>query len=260
MNQSFDDYYLSLYGGRWPSLRRALLEESRSVPFTGSRLVSPYYMDSGSIRAAESLRPAESGIVLDACAAPGGKSLVLASSLFEGATLLSNEVSRERRRRLLNVLDSHLSAEAKALVSVSGFDAAALGGRADQRNRFAGVLLDAPCSSERHVLQNENALSRWTPARPRFLARRQWALLSSCFLLLKPGAPLVYVTCALSPEENDGVAGRLIAKYGDKAALDPPCFPEGEKTAFGRIILPDFSGGAGPMYVARFVKTHGRAD
>jgi 16S rRNA (cytosine1407-C5)-methyltransferase len=253
-NEDFDDYYQALYGGRWINLRKALLEKSPSVPFDNSRLVSPYYMDPASVRAAESLRLTESGTILDACAAPGGKSLVIASSLPQGAFLRANELSRERRRRLLKVLDSHLSGETRVRVTVSGFDAAALGGKAACRETFSGVLLDAPCSSERHVIQNEKALSLWTAARPRFLARRQWALLSSCFLMLEPGASLVYATCALSAEENDGVAEKLLAKYGDGAVLDPPCFPEGEQTRFGRIILPDYSGGSGPLYVARFLK------
>jgi 16S rRNA (cytosine1407-C5)-methyltransferase len=98
------------------------------------------------------------------------------------------------------------------------------------------------------------ALAKWTPARPRFLARRQWALLSSAFLLLQNGGSLVYVTCAITSEENDGVAARLLEKYRDEAVLDMPDFPEGESTEYGRIILPDESGGMGPMYVARFGK------
>jgi 16S rRNA (cytosine1407-C5)-methyltransferase len=255
INEDFEDYYRALYGARWKNLREALLEKSPSVPFGASRLTLPYHMDPASVRAAESLRLSETGTILDACAAPGGKSLVVATALSGDAVLLANELSRERRRRLLNVLDSHLPAETRARVSVSGFNAASLGGRADQRERFSGVLLDAPCSSERHVIQNEKALSQWTKARPRFLARRQWALLSSCFLMLKPGASLVYATCAISAEENDGVAGRLLTRYGDRAVLDPPDFPEGEQTRFGRIILPDCSGGGGPMYVARFLNS-----
>jgi 16S rRNA (cytosine1407-C5)-methyltransferase len=211
-------------------------------------------MDPASVRAAESLRLTENGTIFDACAAPGGKSLVIASSLPPAAFLAANELSRERRRRLLQVLDSHLPDGVRARVTVSGFDAASLGGKAAYREKFSGVLLDAPCSSERHVIQNEKILSRWSCARSRFLARRQWALLSSCFLMLKPGASLVYATCALSAEENDGVAERLLAKYGNRVALDPPGFSEGEQTRFGRIILPDCSGGSGPMYVARFSK------
>jgi 16S rRNA (cytosine1407-C5)-methyltransferase len=57
------------------------------------------------------------------------------------------------------------------------------------------------------------------------------------------------------------VAGRLLEKYGTspgpkagRVQLDPPDFSEGEETRYGRIILPDLSGGMGPMYVARFRK------
>jgi 16S rRNA (cytosine1407-C5)-methyltransferase len=53
------------------------------------------------------------------------------------------------------------------------------------------------------------------------------------------------------------VVRRLLGKYGDQVVPDEPDFSEGEKTAFGRIILPDASGGLGPMYVARFSKKSG---
>ena len=72
--------------------------------------------------------------------------------------------------------------------------------------------------------------------------------------MLQPGASLVYVTCAISEEENDGVASRLLNKYRDEALPDEPDFPEGEKTALGRLILPDVSGGIGPLYLALFRK------
>jgi 16S rRNA (cytosine1407-C5)-methyltransferase len=75
-------------------------------------------------------------------------------------------------------------------------------------------------------------------------------LLSAAFLLLRPGASLVYATCALSPEENDGVVARLVAKYGAEVVLDKADFTEGEETRFGRLILPDEDGGLGPMYIA----------
>jgi 16S rRNA (cytosine1407-C5)-methyltransferase len=194
-----------------------------------------------------------SGLILDACAAPGGKSLVIAAALPAPLRLLCNELSGDRRRRLAEVLDRHLDGEKRSRVSVSGFDAAAQGRRKSEHGRFAAILLDAPCSSEAHVLRDPSALGAWTPARPRFLCKRQWALLSSAFLLLEAGGSLVYATCALNHEENDGVARRLLEKYGDEAILDPPDFSEGEAAEFGRMILPDRDG-QGPMYVARFRK------
>jgi 16S rRNA (cytosine1407-C5)-methyltransferase len=211
-------------------------------------------LDRASVLAAKSLRLPDEGTVLDACAAPGGKTLVIASAMGAGVRLLANELSSERRRRLSNVLDEHLGVETRERVTVSGFDAAALGGRKGEHGRFGAVLLDAPCSSERHVLSDPKALGQWTAARPRSLAQRQWALLSGAFLLLKAGGSLVYATCALSTEENDGVAWRLLKKYGAAVELDAPDFSEGEQTEYGKIILPDVSLGIGPMYVARFRK------
>jgi 16S rRNA (cytosine1407-C5)-methyltransferase len=259
-------------------LRESLLKERSAYSFSEG-LTAPYFLDYASVLAARSLRlpdtppapdaqdlpfapnaldapptqPEKSFTVLDACAAPGGKSLVIASRLPPGALLLSNEFSSERRRRLADSLDKHLCGEKRRQVRVCGFDAAAQGRRKSEHGRYAAILVDAPCSSEAHVLKDERALAAWTIARPRFLAGRQWALLSSAFLLLEPSGSLVYATCAITQEENDGVARRLLKKYGAQAVLDPPEFSEGEKTQFGHVILPDRCG-LGPLYVARFMK------
>ncbi|MDR2759197.1 MAG: 16S rRNA methyltransferase [Spirochaetaceae bacterium] len=253
MYTAFDAYYRDIYGSRWEGLRTSLLEPAAATAYTEG-LRAPYMLDRASILAARSLRLPAGGIILDACAAPGGKSLVIASVMGPNLRLLSNELSNERRRRLVKVLDEHLDAEQRCRVTVSGFDAAAQGRKRGEWGRFGGILLDAPCSSERHVIQNKKALEKWTPARPRFLAKRQWALLSASFLLLQRGGSLVYATCALSPEENDGVVSRLLKKYGEGLTPDEVDFDEGEKTQFGRILLPDLAGGMGPMYVARFRK------
>jgi 16S rRNA (cytosine1407-C5)-methyltransferase len=265
LNPAFEEYYTRIYGSRWAGLRESLYASNKSTAY-GEGLTKPYMLDAASVLAAASLRlnPADSAAeILDACAAPGGKTLVIASRMGKGSRLLANELSAERRRRLGAVLDEHLPPEIRQWVRVSGFDAAAAGGRKSEWGRFDSILLDAPCSSERHVLNDPAALVAWTPARPRFLAKRQWALLSAACLLLKPGGSLVYATCALNPEENDGAAGRLLEKYGAAGSmnaasggfrLDPPDFAEGEAAAYGRLILPDANDGMGPMYVARFIK------
>jgi len=270
---NFSGHYVKIYGKRWTALRESLLLPAITVPYSYS-LIEPYYLDHASILAAKCLKLPKaadklsdkeiitdnSPVILDACAAPGGKTLVIASQMDPGIKLLANEYSRERRRRLSLVLEKHLPLEKINQVSVTGFDAAAAAGRKSEQNRFAAILLDVPCSSERHVLQNASALNKWTPARPRYLAQRQWALLSAAFLLLAPGGSLVYSTCSINPAENDSVAERLIKKYGEQSGtenyciIDKPGFSEGEETKYGRIILPDMSEGAGPLYVARFKK------
>ncbi|MDR1901787.1 MAG: 16S rRNA methyltransferase [Treponema sp.] len=253
VNRAFEGYYRNIYGSRWEALRQSLFETPEPFLYAqGLRL--PYPLDRSSVLAAMELRLDGPGLILDACAAPGGKSLVIASRMGEGRRLLANELSNERRRRLITVLDRHLGAGKRALVQVSGFNAAALAGRQSERGRFAAILLDAPCSSERHVIQSGKHLAQWTEARPRSLAARQWALLSAAFLLLKDGASLVYATCSLNPLENDGVVSRLLKKYRGEAAVDRLDFSEGEATEYGRIILPDTAGGMGPMYIARFIR------
>ncbi|MDR1804420.1 MAG: 16S rRNA methyltransferase [Treponema sp.] len=261
ISKAFEDYYLELWGGRWEKLKESLLLPAATIPYSEG-LTKPYMMDRASVLAAASLRLPEEGLILDACAAPGGKSLVLVTRMARndalrtagGARLLCNELSRERRRRLASVLDEHLDEENRRRVSVSGFDAAEAGGKKSEWNRFDAILLDAPCSSERHVIQSPKALAEWKPARPRQLAARQWSLLSAAFLLLKSGGSLVYATCALTPEENDGPVSKLLEKYASAIELDEPDFTLGEKTKYGRLILPDESDGMGPMYVARVKK------
>ena len=251
---AFDRFFRELFEGRWDGLREALLAPGDAVDYACG-LREPYRLDSASVAAARYLRLPDSGEILDACAAPGGKSIVVASRMAPGARLLPNELSSDRRRRLSDVLDRHLPEESRARVTVSGFDAAAAGGRASERGRFGSVLLDAPCSSERHVLRDEAALAAWSPARVKFLARRQWSLLSSAFLMLAPGGCLVYATCALSPEENDGPMRRLFDKYEGWAELDLPDADAGaERTEYGIHYLPDRASGAGPLYVARIRK------
>ena len=252
-NSLFEDYYRALWGKRWNALRESLLLPPASIPYEEG-LKKPYMLDRASILAASSLDLKNALAILDACAAPGGKSLVLASHMEKTAQLLSNEFSAERRRRLVSVLDGHLDSGLRQRVIVSGFDAGKSGGRKSEWNRFDAILLDAPCSSERHVIKNERALVEWTPARPRSLSQRQWALLSAAFLLLKPGGSLVYATCAITQAENDGVVSRLLEKYSESINVDEPDFKEGEKTNYGRLILPDTQDGMGPMYVARFRK------
>ncbi len=253
-NAAFDEHFEKLFGTRWKALRAALSEPGDAV-YYAQGLNVPYRLDSASITAALALRLPETGEILDACAAPGGKSLVIASHMLPGTRLLSNELSSDRRRRLSNVLDEHLPAGLRQNVTVSGFDAAAAGGRPGEHGRFGAVLLDAPCSSERHVLRDAAALAAWSPARIKFLSRRQWSLLSSAFLLLAPGGSLVYATCALSPDENDGPMQRLYAKYGPMVEPDPVTPVSGaEITDQGILFLPDLSAGAGPLFIARVRK------
>jgi 16S rRNA C967 or C1407 C5-methylase (RsmB/RsmF family) len=72
--------------------------------------------------------------------------------------------------------------------------------------------------------------------------------------MLAPGGCLLYSTCSINPGENDGVVARLLKKYGGQFEILAADLPGSEPTDYGSIILPDSSGGIGPMYVFKAKK------
>ena len=257
--EGFEQYYHALFTHRWPVLKEALLQEASPVAWQTDSNLPPYYLDAASIRAAVSLPLEGAETLLDLCAAPGGKTLVISSLMEDDATLLSNERSKERLTRLIRVADQHMTEDVRKRVSICGKDGATL--CKNPANHFDRILLDAPCSSERHVLTSPQYLEQWSPARIKTLAMAQWALLSSAYRMLNPDGYLLYATCALSPEENDKVVARLKSKFPDVEFVQdlPPVpakvsqfcqavLPEPETTEYGFHVLPDTAGGTGPLY------------
>ena len=175
----------------------------------------------------------------------------------ENANLLSNERSPERKNRLLNTVRNCLPSEIQSRVTVICKDGAQMCLR--NESAFDAILLDAPCSSERHVFSDPKYLSEWSPSRVKTLSRGQWALLSSAWRMLRPNGFLLYSTCALSPDENDNVIQKLLKKFDNAKICEPKIslnyknfieseLPEYERTQFGAQILPDRENGAGPLY------------
>jgi 16S rRNA C967 or C1407 C5-methylase (RsmB/RsmF family) len=204
-------------------------------------------MDPASIAAARALDVQDGDVVLDMCAAPGGKTLILAEGLGTRGQMVANEISPQRRFRLMGVLKQYMTERARPQVDVRGFDGVQYGLK--KPNTFDRVLLDAPCSGDRGLMQKPGELALWSEKKTKNMALRQYALLASAFAALKPGGTLVYSTCALSPHENDGVIDKLSKKKGGQfEVLKPPC-PLGEGTTHGRLILPDRDQ-AGPIFFA----------
>ena len=265
----FEQFYSSLYGQRWQTLKTAFAAPSDSVEYRVPGSQKSYYLDSASILAALCLPLDEAEEILDLCAAPGGKTLVLASRMKENACLSSNERSPQRKHRLSTVVEECLPPDISQRVRVSCSDGSTWCTR--QTQCFDSILLDAPCSSERHVLADPKYLEQWSPSRIKTVTSEQWALLSSAYRLLRKGGYLLYSTCALAPQENDQMMERLIKKFrkddSDSFEFCEPeaklsqikkcadlLLPEYEKTKYGWQILPDTSNGAGPIYFSLIKK------
>jgi 16S rRNA (cytosine1407-C5)-methyltransferase len=167
-----------------------------------------YLQDAASLLPPEVLAPTGDGIGLDAAAAPGGKTTHLAALMGNRGALVANEVDAHRTR----VLRFNLNRMGVANAAVSTLDMSRL---LDTGAIFDGVLLDAPCSCEGRIGVDPESLRLWKPARVRKLSQLQERLIENCYALLAPGGVLVYSTCTLAPEENEGVIDGLLKKHRD---------------------------------------------
>ena len=256
--ERFDQYYGEIYGNRWPVLRDALLKETNPVSLS-DKLAEPYYMDKASILAASMLPISENCSVLDMCAAPGGKTLSIALRLNGKGKLIANDRSASRRNRLISVLDTCLTPDLRSVVKVTGHDSTMWS--LHERDEYDRILLDAPCSSERHVLTDSKALSIWSPNRPKQLSIQQFAMLAAALDAAKAGGYILYSTCSICPLENELVIDKLSRKRNglfeevDLLASHPELSGKAESLSHGYIVLPDVQDGAGPLYFCLIRKT-----
>jgi 16S rRNA C967 or C1407 C5-methylase (RsmB/RsmF family) len=210
-----------------------------------------YLMDAASILPVMALDPKPGERVVDLCAAPGGKSLLCAWKMENQGLLVSNDRSAARRARIHKIFDEYLPKSNQKNLKVTAHDASKW--CLYEKNVYDKVLLDAPCSSERHVLTDPKEIALWAPGRTKAIAVSQFAMLASALDIVKPGGLIVYSTCALSELENDDIMRKLQQKRGGRYELLRKEFPIGEPTEFGWQVLPDNTGW-GPFYLAMVKK------
>ena len=151
-------------------------------------------------------QPGES--ILDTCAAPGGKATGIAERVGpEGSVLALDRHSK----RLELIRRAARRLELPNLACETADATRALGPKTGDR-RFDRVLVDAPCSGLGTLRRNPDARWRVREADPARLAETQLAILARSAEALRPGGRLVYSTCTLLPEENDGVIEAFLAK------------------------------------------------
>lgn len=277
----FDAFYREMYGERWDRLKPSLLAPKKHVaimnPFSKASLpehpltvdgisfphemretfpppekteagYSNYYLlDAASVLPIEALdlKPGEK--IVDLCAAPGGKSLLCALKLKNQGLLVSNDRSAARRARIHRIFDEYLPKTEQKNHKVTGHDSTKWS--LYEKSAYDKVLLDAPCSSERHVLEDSKELSTWAPGRTKAIAISQFAMLASALDIVKVGGLVVYSTCALSKLENDDIITKLFQKRAGRFELIRKEFSFGEPTEHGWQVLPDVTGW-GPFYLA----------
>src|SRR5690606_18696573 len=149
-----------------------------------------YLMDAASVLPVEALNPQPGEKVVDLCAAPGGKSLLCALKMKNQGLLVSNDRSAARRARIHKIFDEFLPKTEQKNHKVTGHDASKW--CLYEKSVCDKVLLDAPCSSERHVLEDSKELSLWAPGRTKAIAVSQFAMLASALDIVKKEGVIVY--------------------------------------------------------------------
>ena len=175
------------------------------------------HLDDGSRLVAElaaAARPTATRI-WDCCAAPGGKTLVLAAR-HPAADILATDVSPSRLKALAGRMERDPSA---ANVRVAEADASALPAEA---GNFDLILCDVPCSGTGTLARNPEIRHHLRPSDLARQADRQRALLAGALNRLAPGGKLLYSTCSLEPEENEAVVAAVTLPSGiRRLPLDP---------------------------------------
>jgi len=218
-------------------------------------------------------------------AAPGGKTLVLLSGETPNS-IQSNELDPDRRIRLRRVIDDYVDPNI-IIPTVTGKDATRMSSFPSES--YSKVLLDAPCSTERHLIQSMMQSDRsgnicpemmsWSPRTPIRCHELQVRLLLKAIDCCRIGGRICYSTCSISETENDGVIRKVLQDLEKKAlkgrrklsadnsadndnefstaSIDivRRSWPFGEATELGWLVLPDQCHGWGPIYLCVIERT-----
>ena len=168
-----------------------------------------YIQEPSAMSAVSELDVCEGDIVLDLCAAPGGKSTQIASMLNGKGLLVTNEINKERAA----VLSSNME-------RMGVRNAVVTSEPSDVLSRafplfFGKILVDAPCSGEGMFRKDETAVNEWSEENVTMCAKRQEEILKNAASMLAPGGTLVYSTCTFSREENEDNIERFINENPD---------------------------------------------
>lgn len=157
-----------------------------------------YYIQEPSAMSPAAYLEAKPGnIILDLCAAPGGKSTQIACAMKGKGLLISNEIIPTRakilsenieRLGIRNAVVTNESPEKLSRFFVEFFDK---------------IMVDAPCSGEGMFRKNNDACDEWSMENVRICSERQEEILNYAASMLKPGGRMVYSTCTFAPEENE---------------------------------------------------------
>jgi 16S rRNA (cytosine967-C5)-methyltransferase len=186
--------------------------------------------------------------VLDACAAPGGKTALIAEREPDLQTLVAVDIDPERLRLVKGNL-ARANLRADLVCADAGAPAAWWDGAP-----FDRILLDAPCSALGVIRRHPDIRLRKSPSDIDKLPHLQMRLLRSAWDMLARGGRLVYATCTVTRSENREVIAAFLGSTADAEIVPPSAWDGwpnfGDADEYGRQILPGEAGADGFYYAA----------
>lgn len=198
------------------------------------------------------IESSEPQLVLDLCAAPGGKSTQLNSLIKPSDLLVANELIKSR----VPILHENLTKWGLPNHIISNSDPKQF---ANANGMFDVLLIDAPCSGEGLFRRDANAMNEWSIDNTQLCEVRQQRILSDSIPCLKEGGYLIYSTCTFNPGENEENMAWLCREFGFESIRIPLSsswnIDEIEhQNTFGYRFLPHKVGGEG-FFIALLRKT-----
>lgn len=201
--------------------------------------------DESSILVAHVLGAAPGMTVIDACAAPGGKTTHIAQQMENRGRILAFDIYEGKVSRIAN----NAQRLGIGIIEAAVQDARGIGTRcAGMADR---VLVDAPCSGLGVLRRKPDARWRRTRAELKALPKLQQEILNGAAAAVKPGGVLVYSTCTMEEKENGGVVTRFLETHPDFSLEETGAFLPCEKTKERTVqIFPAVNGPDG-FFIAR---------
>ena len=160
--------------------------------------------------------PKPDEVILDLCAAPGGKTLHLASLMGDRGKIWACDPTKSRLKKIQQNID-RMGIQSVSLVQGDGRQIS------EQIQEVDAVLIDAPCSGLGTLHRHADARWRQTPDSVKELSTLQLELLAAAAQRLKTGGRMIYSTCTLHPSENEQAVAKFLADYPNFVldAVDP---------------------------------------
>lgn len=196
----------------------------------------------GSIAICNAVPPCER--LLDACAAPGGKSVLLSEKC-------KNIVSADLHAHRVELIKSY--AQRMGANNIEAVQADATKFKKEFENAFDTVLCDAPCSGTGVINENPDIKLFRSEKDVENLQKVQLEILENCSCYVKDGGMLFYSTCSVLPEENDSTVLRFLQLHPEYTLNIPTSPLKCRETKYGLQFLPHISSGVG-FYLSSFKK------